>query len=97
MSVDARLAPRGAALPVRAIELRGSLTFRWQLELFASTKLLVTPHGAQLTNVVFMPAGASIVEVFNCGFFSDVPKKLALECGLPQSSLAGVSVTSSLG
>ena len=76
------ISTRGAALPLRAIALRGSLTFRWQLELFASTKLLVTPHGAQLTNVVFMPAGASVVETFNCGFFSDVPKKLALECGL---------------
>ena len=29
-----------------------------------------------------MPTGAAVVEVLNCGHFTDVPKKLALECGL---------------
>ena len=64
------------------VRLGGTLAFKWQLALYSNTSLLVSPHGAQLTNVVFMPAGAAVVEVLNCGHFTDVPKKLALECGL---------------
>ena len=36
-------------------------------------------HGAQLTNVVFMPDGGALLELFGCGHFSDTYKVLALE------------------
>lgn len=79
---EAQQPPLPTQLALEVHELSGALSFRWQLALFGATALLITPHGAQLTNVVFMPSGAAVIEVLNCGHFTDVPKKLALECGL---------------
>ena len=46
---------------VRLEELR----VREQAKLFASAEVVVGPHGAGFTNLVFCPPGAKIVEFFN--------------------------------
>ncbi|MBV9389423.1 MAG: glycosyltransferase family 61 protein [Chroococcidiopsidaceae cyanobacterium CP_BM_ER_R8_30] len=61
----------------------GSLDFANQVKIFAEAQIVVGPHGAGLSNVVFAPANTGLVEVFarnqldnfyNCKFFSQIAK-----------------------
>ena len=68
--------------PLEVVRLGGTLAFKWQLALYSNTSLLVSPHGAQLTNVVFMPDAAAVIELLTCGYYSDTYRKFAVEAGL---------------
>ena len=68
-----------ASVALAVVPLRSGLCLREQLRLWSSTRLVVSMHGAQLTNVVFMPDGGAMLELFGCGHFSDTYKVLALE------------------
>ncbi len=35
-----------------------------QVELMATTGILIAPHGAHLGNILFLPAHAAVIEVF---------------------------------
>ena len=61
--VWAQLAPHGFER-VRMEEL----DFAAQVALMRSTAVLVAPHGAGLTNMIFCPRGAHIVEIADLGF-----------------------------
>ena len=39
-------------------------TFEEQFELFSSHGILIAPHGAGLTNTMFLPPGAVVMEMF---------------------------------
>jgi len=43
--------------------------------------VLVTSHGAQLTNIMFMRRGSVVIETTNAGFYFPVFKPLAASCG----------------
>ncbi|CAN6456025.1 unnamed protein product [Victoria cruziana] len=57
---------------VRGCHFRGiranNLSFCDQVSLLSSTHVLVTVHGAQLTNVIFMQKGSHIMEIFPKGW-----------------------------
>lgn len=57
-----------------------ALTFEQQVELMRETAILAGPHGAGLTNMMFCPAGAHVVEVADPGFPN--PNFYALASGL---------------
>lgn len=42
----------------------GSLSFEKQVEIFKNANVIVAPHGAGLTNIVFSPRGSWIIELF---------------------------------
>lgn len=42
----------------------GTLTVREQVDLFSRSELVVSPHGAGLTNITFAPAGVQVLELF---------------------------------
>ena len=42
----------------------GTLSFRDQVALFASAEFIAGPHGAGLTNILFSPANAKVLEIF---------------------------------
>jgi capsular polysaccharide biosynthesis protein len=48
--------------------LMENLTFEQQVQLMRDTAVLVAPHGAGLTNMMFCPPGAHIVEMADLGF-----------------------------
>ena len=56
------------------------LSFAEQVALMKETAVLVAPHGAGLTNLMFCPAGAHIVEIADPGFPN--PNFYALSCAM---------------
>ena len=69
-------------VPVRMLSFEG-LTFGEQVRALHDVRLLVAPHGAGLTNLVFLPPGAALVEIFPLhwrpGLYFD---SLAESCGV---------------
>jgi hypothetical protein len=56
---------RHSTLPnVRSFVLDGEDPIK-QIRLISTCALVISPHGAQLTNAIFMPRGAVVVEVFS--------------------------------
>ncbi len=45
----------------------GNLSFADQVELFSEAQIAAGPHGAGLTNAMFMPEGGAVVEIFRQG------------------------------
>ena len=58
-----------------------------QISLFASTKILIGPHGAGLGNMVFMSPGAHVVEFMPDDYTFPFFQNLAAICGIGYSSL----------
>ena len=72
---------RAAVTGVRRIAERAGYTLqlqdfdripsmRTQALVFSSTSILITAHGAALTNLPLLPEGAAVLELFNCEHFA---------------------------
>ena len=61
-AVEAAMRARFGA-PVRLVSFEG-LSFGDQVRALHDVRLLVAPHGAGLANLVFLPRGAALIEVF---------------------------------
>lgn len=82
-----------------ALETRGfrlvrmeDLSFEEQVALMRRTSVLVAPHGAGLTNMMFCPPGAQVVEIGDPGFPNPNFYALACAMGLGYRIVAGASV-----
>ncbi len=60
-----------------------------QAKLFSAAECIVAPHGAGLTNIVFAPAGAHLVELFHPNATAVFYRELARVCGLRYTRLTG--------
>jgi hypothetical protein len=67
-------------LPVREAVLE-SLSFEEQIQLMRGTTLLIGPHGAGETNMMFMSPGSKIVELYPKGFSDRVFPAMATAFG----------------
>ena len=68
--------------PVREISFEG-FSFAEQVRALHDVRLLVAPHGTALTNLVFMPPGSAVVEVFPLYWRpADYFDALAESCGV---------------
>ncbi|XP_002965175.2 uncharacterized protein LOC9660179 isoform X3 [Selaginella moellendorffii] len=56
---------KGCKLDIVSI---GNLSFCEQVEVMSKSDVLLTAHGAQLTNMMFMPRGGSVMELFPKGW-----------------------------
>ncbi|MFW5634391.1 MAG: glycosyltransferase family 61 protein, partial [Erythrobacter sp.] len=56
------------------------LSFREQVAMMRETRVLLAPHGAGLTNMIFMPEGGHVIEMADPGFPN--PNFYALACAL---------------
>ena len=77
-------------LPVRVIYDMGALSWAEQVQAMAESGILVAVHGAALTNVIFMPANAVLIEVFPWNYRSFLYRDLAWKAGLQYYPLASV-------
>ena len=51
-------------------------------ELFKKARLFITPHGAALTNMIFLPVNASVLEMRPRGWSAGCYRQLATVCSL---------------
>jgi capsular polysaccharide biosynthesis protein len=65
------------------------MTVAEQAKLFGSAKYVVASHGAGLTNMVFAPVNALLVELFHPDVLRPTYKNLAAACGLQYIELVG--------
>ena len=50
-------------LPYQVVPNMASMSFKEQVELIAGTGILIAPHGAHLTNSMFLPVHSVVIEV----------------------------------
>lgn len=72
------------------------LSMAHQVELFRRAEVIVSPHGAGLTTIMFCRPGTRILEIFpREGLHSSAFMRLATLCGLPYGYVCGQSVENS--
>ncbi|MGD1714287.1 tetratricopeptide repeat protein [Dapis sp. BLCC M172] len=59
-----------------------SISVAEQASLMASAKIIISPHGAGLTNLVFCSPGTKIIEIFSPKFINSIYWHLSNICGL---------------
>ena len=72
--------------------LMEDLSFDEQVALMKQTKALVAPHGAGLSNMLFMPPGGTVTEVADLGFPNPNFYATAAALGLPYRIVRAASV-----
>jgi capsular polysaccharide biosynthesis protein len=58
------------------------LTFQEQMRLFHDAEVIVTPHGAGLSNLLFCRPGTKVIEIFNRGWRPEIFWQLSEAMGL---------------
>ena len=67
----------------------GELTVLEQMETFSSADVVVSAHGAELTNLAYCGAGAKVIELFSPYYLNPCFKQLAAARGLRHAALVG--------
>lgn len=67
----------------------GKMSVAEQMETFASAQVVVSPHGAELTNLVYCSPGTEIIEIFSPYYLNPCFKQLAAVRGLEHTALVG--------
>jgi hypothetical protein len=70
----------------------GDLSFREQVALFRNASFVIAPHGAALTNMVFAPPGATLIEFFGQNYINGCFWALANICGHEHAFITGQSI-----
>ena len=76
-----------------AIKDTGKMSFPEQVALFNSARLVVAPHGAALTNLVFCQPGAHLIEIFSRRYVKGLYVSIASLCGLNYDFFVGDSTS----
>lgn len=72
--------------------LAEDMSLREQIELFASASVLIGPHGAGFTNMLFMPEGSTILECFEPRTLRRCYGTLSAACGHAYYAVVGETV-----
>jgi hypothetical protein len=68
----------------------GSMSFQEQVQVMGNTKILCAPHGAGLTNIIFMQTGGAVIEGFSSQLWLyPLYQKIAARSGLFHFSVFG--------
>jgi hypothetical protein len=78
------------AYPLREVKLLKLtlMMFSLQMKAFASAEVIIAPHGAGLTNLVFSPDNTKVIEVFNQDQCTLVFYEIALVLGFEYRGMA---------
>lgn len=79
-----------AQMPEASVELLqglGGMSLKQQVALMQRTDVLLTVHGAELSNLIFMRRGASLVELFPFGYHSRWFKRLINAAGVTHAQV----------
>ena len=71
------------------------LTFLQQVNLMWQTSVLIGVHGANLTNILFMQKGATVIELMNHEYLNLVYYRMASALGLPYFFIPGTAANGS--
>jgi capsular polysaccharide biosynthesis protein len=61
----------------------GSLSPQQQIDVFSAAEMVVGPHGAALTNLLFAPAGVGVLELFTASYVNQCYWSIA--CEIPEA------------
>jgi capsular polysaccharide biosynthesis protein len=75
--LEIRLAAKGVE-----ILFAENLSLSEQIQLFSSARIVIAPHGAGLSNLVWSQPGAKVLEIFPAEMFNDCYARLAMNLGL---------------
>ena len=67
------------------------MTFEQQLAAFADASIIVGPHGASLTNMIFAPDGVRVIEIANKDALLGYTTALADSFGVRLTTILGAS------
>jgi hypothetical protein len=67
----------------------GELSFEQQIAAFSEVEIVVAPHGAALTNIIFAPEGTSVIELFGDNYVNGCFWALANLRGLRHAFIIG--------
>ena len=71
-----------SGLEFEIVDNLSRLSFEEQVSLMARTGILIAPHGAALTNIMFLPAHAAVIELFPYGLrrthYNEIANTLSL-------------------
>jgi capsular polysaccharide biosynthesis protein len=69
----------------------GELSISDQVEMFRDVEIVIAPHGAGATNMVFSPSSATLIELFGDNYINGCYWALANICGQTHAFLTGPS------
>lgn len=73
------------------------MTVKEQMQTFASADVVVSPHGAELTNLAFCRPGTKVIEILSPYYLNPCFKKIAALSGLQYTALVGTGGRRVLG
>jgi hypothetical protein len=59
-----------------------NLSFTQQVDLFSTAMIVLSPHGAGLSNIVFMPKGSSVIELFPNNYYEECYQNISMKISL---------------
>lgn len=65
-----------SGFPVREAAME-TLSFKDQINLMHNTFLLIAPHGSGTVNMIFMPRGSAVLELYPKGFYNNVYRDMS--------------------
>lgn len=80
LPIEADLEARLFDVGVKVLHAQ-ELTWNDQLSTFKDVDILIGPHGAGLTNQVFMPSGGTVIELIDRGYFNPCFERLSAISG----------------
>ncbi len=69
----------------------GELSLEQQMQQFAQAKVIVAPHGAELTNLIYCSPQTQVIELFSPRYINPCFRELAALCNLDYTAIVGQS------
>ena len=71
-------------------------SFEMQVRMMVDTRLLISIHGAQLANLIFMHPGSGVIEIFNPYFNEECYKRLSYFCELKYTAFRSTRIAAEI-